>query len=153
MSLLHHYYVIITSLLRHYNIYKNCVIMRSLLHIITNSVSIFISLLPINMIITYDYIFETKQLADVAQALEAPTPLRVPNPNPFAPPKTSDWALGALGKPALRGPHTTVQTHRQFQTLTVFGHCHLPPILISRPIFLPPALARAGRPMPFGPPV
>jgi hypothetical protein len=28
------------------------------------------------------------------------------------------WALGALGKPALRGPHTLGQTHCQPQPLT-----------------------------------
>ena len=56
---------------------------------------------------------------DQALALAlGPQPLRVPNPNPFATPKTSDWALGALGKPALRGPHTLGHTHCQPQTLT-----------------------------------
>ena len=65
MSLLRHYYAIITPLLRHYYIGQNCVIMGPLLRIITLCISIIMSLLRIITIITYYYVFETGQLADV----------------------------------------------------------------------------------------
>ena len=68
-SLLHHYYVIITSLLRHYYKWRNCVIISLLFHIITLAVSIIVPLLPIITIITYYYMFETGQLADLVLVL------------------------------------------------------------------------------------
>ena len=64
MSLLRHYYGIITSLLRHYYIGQNCVIMDPLLRIITLCISIIMTLLRIITIVTYYYVFETGQLAD-----------------------------------------------------------------------------------------
>ena len=62
--LLHHFYIIFTSSLRHYYKWQNCVIMSLLLPIITLAVSITIPSLPIT-IIAYYYVFETGQLADV----------------------------------------------------------------------------------------
>ena len=56
------------SLLRHYYICQNCVIMSPLLRIITLFVSIIMSLLLIIMIITYYYVFETGQRAEVKSA-------------------------------------------------------------------------------------
>ena len=67
-SWLRHDYVMIMSLLRHYYKWRNCVTISSLLLIITLAVSIKIPLLPIITIITYYYLFETEQLADVSAA-------------------------------------------------------------------------------------
>ena len=58
-------YVIITSLSRHYYKLRNCVLMSSLLPIITWAISIKVPLIPIITIITYHYVFEIEQLADV----------------------------------------------------------------------------------------
>ena len=63
-SLLRHYYVIIKSLLRHHYKWRKCIIMSSLLPCNTYAVSIKILSVPIIIIITYYYVFETEQLAD-----------------------------------------------------------------------------------------
>ena len=65
-SFLRHFYVIIRSLLGHIYKWRNCVIMSSLLPIITLVVSIIILFSPIITIITYYYIFETGQVGQLA---------------------------------------------------------------------------------------